>query len=70
MLDLSQLLQRSLLSLAIDVNEQQQAKLLKLLELLLKWNKAYNLTAITDPKEALKLHILDSLSIAPLYSVT
>ena len=66
MLDLSQLLQRSLLSLAIDVNEQQQAKLLKLLELLLKWNKAYNLTAITDPKEALKLHILDSLSIAPL----
>ncbi len=35
------------------------------LELLQKWNKAYNLTAINDKEEMLKLHILDSLAILP-----
>lgn len=31
---------------------------------LLKWNKAFNLTAIHKPQEAIALHLLDSLSIA------
>lgn len=66
MQDLSLQLKRSLDSLNISVKEQQQIKLLKLLQQLLKWNKAYNLTAITDENEALKLHILDSLAVAPL----
>lgn len=35
------------------------------LQLLIKWNKAYNLTAIRDPDEMISKHILDSLSIAP-----
>jgi len=35
------------------------------LALLIKWNKAYNLTAIRDPFEMLTLHLLDSLSILP-----
>jgi 16S rRNA (guanine527-N7)-methyltransferase len=34
-----------------------------LLALLNKWNKAYNLTAITDPDEQISKHIADSLSI-------
>ncbi len=33
------------------------------LDLLRKWNRVYNLTAIRDPKESVMLHILDSLSI-------
>lgn len=32
---------------------------------LLKWNKAFNLTAITDPHEVVTHHLLDSLSIHP-----
>jgi 16S rRNA (guanine527-N7)-methyltransferase len=35
------------------------------LELMLKWNNMYNLTAITDPHEMIYLHLVDSLIIAP-----
>jgi 16S rRNA (guanine527-N7)-methyltransferase len=35
------------------------------LQLLEKWNKVYNLTAIRDPKDMMTLHIQDSLSIGP-----
>ncbi len=35
------------------------------LELLTKWNKAYNLTAIREPKAMLTNHILDSLAVSP-----
>lgn len=34
------------------------------LELLQKWNRAFNLTAIRDPGKMLSYHLLDSLSIA------
>jgi len=33
-----------------------------------KWNKAYNLTAVRDPREMVARHILDSLSAAPYLS--
>lgn len=50
-------------TLDITVTEQQSAALIGYLELLIKWNKAYNLTAIRDPEEMFTKHILDSLSI-------
>ena len=34
------------------------------LDLLLRWNQTYNLTAIRDPLEMVSKHLLDSLSIA------
>lgn len=43
----------------------QKEKLVKLVCLLNKWNKAYNLTAIRDPEEMLIKHILDSLAVGP-----
>ncbi len=61
-----QALSQGLNDLAIEASQQQKDQLISLLEQLLKWNKAYNLTAITDPDEALKLHILDSLSVFAL----
>jgi 16S rRNA (guanine527-N7)-methyltransferase len=44
-----------------------QLKLLgRHVDLLLKWNKTINLTAITDPDEVVEKHVLDSLALAPL----
>lgn len=37
----------------------------RFLELLSKWNKAYNLTAIRRPEEMVTLHLFDSLSVTP-----
>lgn len=49
--------------LALD--ETQLDKLVKYLELLQTWNKVFNLTSITTPKEMVYLHIIDSLLTAP-----
>ena len=49
--------------LGLTLSAQQQRTLLLYLDQLLLWNKAYNLTAITDPVEALIKHIIDCLAI-------
>lgn len=51
--------------LGLQLNEVQLNKIQAYLENLLKWNKAYNLTAIRDPREMVIKHLLDSLSIYP-----
>jgi len=58
-------LREGLAQLAIDANASQQKAWLDYLELLTKWNKAYNLTAVDDPLTMVSRHILDSLSVAP-----
>lgn len=50
--------------LSLDLREQQLNALLEYLELFIKWNKAYNLSAIRDPEQIVSKHLLDSLSIA------
>ena len=40
-------------------------KLVTYLELIQKWNRVFNLTSITEPKEMVYLHIIDSLLTAP-----
>ena len=52
-------------ALGLDLNENALNLLLKYQDALVLWNKAYNLTAIRDPKEMLVKHLLDSLSILP-----
>lgn len=49
--------------LGLDLSEEALNLLLKYQDVLVLWNKAYNLTAIRDPKEMLVKHLLDSLSI-------
>ncbi len=49
----------------LTIDAEARAKLLTLLDQLLYWNKAFNLTAIRDRDEAFTLHILDSLSLLP-----
>ena len=63
--DRHQELKAGINSLGIDCTSQQLEKLLTYLELLERWNKAYNLTAIRDPIQMVRLHLLDSLAIHP-----
>ncbi len=48
--------------LEIKVNGAQAEKFQRYLELLLEWNENINLTAITDPHEAVIKHFVDSLT--------
>ena len=55
------------IALGLNLSAAQHAQLLAYLDLLAKWNKVYNLTAVRDPAEMLTHHLLDSLAvIAPL----
>ncbi len=51
--------------LGIKLTAEQNEKLLAFRDLLLKWNKTYNLTALRDPEQAISHHLLDSLAILP-----
>lgn len=54
-------------ALDLNLSDAQQQQLLSYMDLIQKWNKVYNLTALRDPQEMLTHHLLDSLSaIAPL----
>jgi len=57
-------LDRGSISLGIDLSSGQQQMLLEYLELISKWNKAYNLTAIRSLDQMVCKHLLDSLAIA------
>ena len=56
---------KGLAELKLDLSDQQVEQLLAYLALLVKWNKAYNLTAIREPDKMLTHHLLDSMAIAP-----
>ncbi|MEP4486269.1 MAG: 16S rRNA (guanine(527)-N(7))-methyltransferase RsmG [Halioglobus sp.] len=51
--------------LPVEVSATQHDALVAYLELMIKWNKAYNLTAVRDPLQMVTRHLLDSLSILP-----
>ncbi|EPA8368427.1 16S rRNA (guanine(527)-N(7))-methyltransferase RsmG [Vibrio fluvialis] len=50
----------------LEVSEHQREQLVGYVELLNKWNKAYNLTSVRDPMEMMVKHILDSIVVSPL----
>ena len=54
-----------LAELGLALPDEAQQKLLAFRDLLLKWNKTYNLTARRDPQQAIAHHLLDSLAILP-----
>lgn len=58
-------LSQGALELGVALSAQQHEQLLAYLALLIKWNKAYNLTAVRDPNEMVSRHLLDSLSVVP-----
>ena len=53
--------------LQLDLSDEQIGKLLAFQDLIGKWTKVYNLTAVRDPAEMLTHHLLDSLAaVTPL----
>ena len=58
-------LEAGLAELELDLPAEMRVKLLAFRDLLLKWNKTYNLTALRDPEQVLSHHLLDSLAILP-----
>ena len=55
-------LKRRALRLGVTLNAEAAAQLLRLLDELAQWNRAYSLTAITDPEAMIAGHLLDSLA--------
>jgi len=58
-------LAEGLADMELALDKPTQARLLAFLALLNKWNRAYNLTAVRDPKQMVSRQLLDSLSILP-----
>jgi 16S rRNA (guanine527-N7)-methyltransferase len=49
--------------MSLNLSDQMIDQLMAYLNLIEKWNRVYNLTAIRERDEMIKLHFLDSLSI-------
>lgn len=58
-------LQAGIDALALACTKEQLDLLLAYLDMLERWNKTYNLTAIRDPIQMINLHLLDSLAVQP-----
>jgi len=56
---------QGLRALNVELDAVTRAKLLQFLELLERWNRAYNLTAVREIEQMLPRHVLDSLSVLP-----
>jgi 16S rRNA (guanine527-N7)-methyltransferase len=52
-------------TLGLNCSTHQVEQLIAYLEMLQRWNKAYNLTAIREPIQMVRLHLLDSLAVHP-----
>ena len=51
------------IELGINLNENQISQFYKYMVLLIEWNKVVNLTSITDPKDIIIKHFIDSLTV-------
>lgn len=63
-------LDSGLAALGIAVDDEQRRRLLALVGLLHKWNRAYNLTAVRTPEEMVTRHLLDSAAVLPFVNGT
>lgn len=61
---MKQRLEQLIKEAGMDIPANQQAQLMAYVEMLHKWNKAFNLTAVRQPQEMLVKHIMDSLVVS------
>lgn len=64
-MSLNEKLASGLAVMGVSVDSVTQQKLLDYIELIDKWNKVHNLTAVRDPNDMVTMHLLDSLSVLP-----
>ncbi|CAB9544796.1 16S rRNA (guanine(527)-N(7))-methyltransferase (EC [Bathymodiolus brooksi thiotrophic gill symbiont] len=62
---MKELLMQGAKEMNIALSDAQATSLISYLELIIKWNKTYNLSAIRTMEIGVKKHLLDSLSIVP-----
>lgn len=65
---LNEILLQGCEKLALDITTEQADKLTGYVQRIDKWNKAYNLTSVRDPKQMMVKHILDSLAVTRFVS--
>ncbi|WP_296057908.1 16S rRNA (guanine(527)-N(7))-methyltransferase RsmG [uncultured Amphritea sp.] len=63
------LLEQQCHQIDLQLSDAQYEQLLKYHALLIKWNKAFNLTAVRSPEEMISRHLIDSLSVLPYIDV-
>ncbi len=61
-------LRSAALNIGITLSDHQTTQLIMYLDLLEKWNRAYNLTAVRSRSEMLGRHLIESLAISPFIS--
>ncbi len=59
------MLQRGIAALGVEVPAPAQERLVTYLQLVDKWNRVYNLTAVRNVEDMITHHLLDSLAIIP-----
>lgn len=64
-MNLADSLAQGIAQLELNVAPDVQQKMLEFLELLQKWNRVFNLTAIRQPDQMVSNHLLDSLAVLP-----
>lgn len=52
-------------ALGLSLDTEVRVRLMTYLEIMGRWNRVFNLTAIRDPEEMVTRHILDSLAVVP-----
>ncbi|HEY8608688.1 MAG TPA: 16S rRNA (guanine(527)-N(7))-methyltransferase RsmG [Noviherbaspirillum sp.] len=65
---LSQRVAAGAATLQLDLAATQLEQLQDYLQLLVKWNAVYNLTAVRDPEQMVTQHLLDSLAAVPAFA--
>ena len=63
-------LKRGLIALGLTLGRDVQQRLLDYIQLIEKWNRVYNLTAIREPEKMVSHHLLDCLAVAPYLHAT
>lgn len=57
-------LDAGLAEMGLDPDSTQRQRLIEYVQLLVRWNRAYNLTAVREPRDMIARHLLDSLSVS------
>jgi len=56
--------------MSVQLGSSERGRLLTYLDLVVRWSRVYNLTAVREPRAMLIVHLLDSLAVLPVLERT